>query len=273
MSMLTATARLATVGPAAWFKGLISAETVKLRATRSTYAMLTGATALAVGIGPLVAKSTASRWPHLTAAERAGFDPMATTFRGFEIAQLIIATLGVLAVSSEYSTGLIRTTFAAAPQRRAVLAAKALVIGAIALLIGTALSFATFFPTQALLDPTGTSLALGHPGVVRALLAMGVYLTAIALTGLGLGTLTRSTAGGVAGLFGLVFLVPGAVSALPAPWNVRIGTWLPGDLAGQLTGLHLQAGALSRPASLIVLLLYPIVFLGLAAIRLHRQDA
>jgi ABC-2 type transport system permease protein len=272
MPALTATARLTAAGPVSWFTDLARAEWIKFRSTRSTYFGLLAAAAAALLVGLLVAQSMGSRWTHLSLAKRAGLDPLAITFRGFDVAQLIIGTLGVLLITSEYSTGLIRTTFAAVPQRRAVLAAKAVVAGTVALVAGELLSFAAFFPAQALLHTTGISLPITSPGALRGVVAMGLFLAVVAVLGVGLGALIRHTAGAIAALFGVIFLVPGIVSALPAPWDNRIGKWLPHDLIGQLTSVHLQSGDLSRPASLAVLLAYPVAFLGAAAWRLRHRD-
>jgi ABC-2 type transport system permease protein len=270
---LTATARLAPAGSVSWFTDLVRAEWIKFRSTRSAcYGLLAAATA-ALLVGLLAAQSVGSRWTHLSLAKRAGLDPLAIAFRGFDLAQLIIGTLGVLLITSEYSTGLIRTTFSAVPQRRAVLAAKAVVAGTVALVTGEALSFAVFFPAQALLHSTGISVSITSPGAPRAVVAMGLYLAVVAVLGVGLGALIRHTAGAIAALLGLIFLVPGIVSALPAPWDNRIGKWLPQDLIGQLTSVHLQPGELSRPASLAMLLAYPAAFLGAAAWRLRHRDA
>ncbi len=105
-----------------------AAEWIKLRSLRSTYWVLLAATVIASGIGLLVCNADAGQWPRMTPGQRAGFDPMADAFTGFAVAQLLFAAIGVLTMTGEYSSGLIRTTFVAVPARRAVLAAKAAVV-------------------------------------------------------------------------------------------------------------------------------------------------
>jgi ABC-2 type transport system permease protein len=273
MAALTTVTRMAAAGPGAWFRDLIRAESIKFRGTRSTYYSLLALVVVGVGVSALVGQGMAARWPHLTAEQRAGFDPLRTTFRGFEIGQLIIGALGVLMISSEYSSGLIRTTFAAIPQRRSVLMAKAIVMGITALVVAEAAAFSAFFIAQALLEPTGMSLSVGSPGALGAVSSMGLYLGVVALLGLALGALLRHTAGAIAALFALVFLLPGVVSALPSPWDDRIGEWLPDNLAGQLVSLRPNPDYLPRTTSLALLLAYPAVFLVAAAWRLGRSDA
>jgi ABC-2 type transport system permease protein len=258
---------------ATWFAGLIRAEWIKFRGTRSSYYSLLTAAAAAVLIGTVIAESVAARWNALSPAQRGRLDPLGLSFQGFQLAQLIIGTLGVLMISSEYSSGLIRATFAAAPQRRAVLAAKAAVVGLVTLIVGELVAFAAFFPAQAALGSTGQGLSIASPGALRAVAVTGLYVAVVAVTGLALGALTRHTAGAVAALFALFFLIPGVVSAFPDPWSTRIGKWLPGDLIGTLDSLHPHVGALSRPACLVVLLAYPAVLLTAAAWRLRTRDA
>ena len=273
MAALTTVTRLTAAGPVAWFKDLIRAESIKFRSTRSTYYALLALVLVGVGVSALIGKSVADQWPHLAPVERASFDPLGTTLRGFDVGQLIIGALGVLMISSEYSSGLIRMTFTAVPQRRSVLMAKAYVIGVTSLVVGEAAAFAGFFVAQALLKPTGVSLSIGSPGALGAVASMGLYLAAVALMGLALGALLRHTAGGISALFALVFILPGVVSALPSPWDTRIGGWLPNNLAGQLIAQHPDPAFLSRTSSLIVLIAYPVVFLAAAAWRLGRSDA
>jgi ABC-2 type transport system permease protein len=185
--------------------------------------------------------------------------------------------LGVLAITSECATGSIRATFAATPQRRAVLAAKALVVGTVTALVGTASSFAAFFVGQAILAHKGLQAHLGDPGVVRSVVGVGLYLAVLGLLALGLGTLIRSTAGAVAVVAGLVFVLPGIVGALPSSWEHAVTPYLPSD-AGQALigrtkfapqGLHL----LSSWAGFAVVCAYAAAALIAAAVRLSRRDA
>ena len=273
MATLTTVTRMTAAGPVAWFKDLIRAESIKFRSTRSTYYSLLALVIVGVGVSALIGKSVADQWAHLAPPDKDSFDPLRTTFRGFDVGQLIIGALGVLMISSEYSSGLIRATFAAVPQRRSVLMAKAWVIGITSLVVGEAAAFAGFFVSQALLKPTGVSLSIGSPGALGSVASMGLYLGVVALLGLALGALLRHTAGAISALFALVFILPGVISALPAPWDVRIGKWLPNNLAGQLISQHPGTAFLSRTDSLTVLLAYPVVFLAVAAWRLGRSDA
>lgn len=169
-------------------------------------------------------------------AGRASFDPAAYSLSGFFLAQLAVGVLGVLAITSEYATGSIRATLAAAPQRLLVLGAKAVVLAASTAVVGIASALAAFLVGQAILAHKGLQAHLGDPGVSRAVVGAGLYLAVLSLLALGIGTLVRSTVGATAVVVGLVFILPGIVGALPASWEDTITPYLPSNAGQALTG-------------------------------------
>ena len=268
--MTTITARL----PAA--RGALAAEWIKLRSVRSTYLALAAAALAAIALGYLVthyqANSTPA-WAHLSSKARATWDPVSFSLAGLAIAQLAFGVLGVLAISSEHATGLIRTTFAAQPRRRAVLAAKATVAGAVTLAAGELIALAAFFTGQQALSAKHLEAALSDPGVLRGVLAAGLYLAVITLVGLGLGAIIRHTAGAIAAMFGLVFLIPQVIHAMPAPWDTSIGKYMLDNAGQQMSALHGAPGYFPPGASLIICIAYPVVAFAAAAFVITRRDA
>lgn len=260
-------------GPPARFLDLLAAEWIKFRSVRSTYWALLFAAVPSILVGILIAQNVSSNWANLIVHPDFKFDALASSFDGFEFSQLVMGVLGVLVISAEYSSGLIRSTFAATPQRRAVLAAKTVMIGVLALLCGEILSFSVFFPVQAIMHKVGVGVSLGSPGALRAVLIAGFYLAVLALIGLAFGVLLRHTAWAICAVFGLVFILPGVVSAFPAPWGDRIGKFLPTDCLGQLISQQPHANDLSRPWSFVMIVAYPVVLLALANYVLRRRDA
>ena len=129
-----------------------------MRSVRSTYWSLAVAVVAMVGYGAINAASH-------TGPQPASFDPVLTSLSGILVAQLAIGILGVLVITSEYSTGMIRSTFAAAPQRHLVIAAKAGAFGAIAFTVGTVASVIAFLVGQAILG--ADSVSLTSPGAAR----------------------------------------------------------------------------------------------------------
>jgi ABC-2 type transport system permease protein len=254
---------------------LVRAEWTKLRTVRSTWWALALIAVDMVVFGALFCARYGIGG--ISPSDRAGFDPAAWSLSGFFVAQLAAGVLGVLAVTSEYATGSIRATLAAAPQRQAVLAAKAAVVWTSALLVGTVSSAAAVLVGQAILAHKGLQAHLSDPGVPRSLLGAGLYLAVLALLALGLGVVVRSTVGATAVVTGLVFILPGIVGALPASWERTVTPWLPSD-AGQALigrtkfapqGLHL----LSPWVGSAVVCAYAAAALAAAVVVLNRRDA
>ena len=252
---------------------LVASEWTKLRSVRSTYRTLAAGAAATIGTAIMVCNLIAGYWAKLDAAQRASFDPLSSTFDGFALGQLAIGALGVLTISAEHSTGLIRTSFAAAPQRRLLLAAKMIVLAATAAVAGALIAFGSFFAGQLMFRSRHLDVGLGHPRVLGAVLAAGAYLPIVALVGLGVGTLIRHTADALATLFALLFLLPQVVNALPAPWDTRIGGYLMMTAAQQMTSLHPDPKLLTPGSSLLVLCAWTAVALTAAAWQITNRDA
>jgi ABC-2 type transport system permease protein len=181
-------------GPLPLFAGLLRSESRKLHTVRSTF------------------------WALLAAV--AFIDSVRVSLGGLHLSQVAIGLLGVLAVTSEYSSGMIRATLAAVPQRRLLLTAKALVFTAAAAATGIAACLAAYLVFQAFLPPgDAMRTTLAGPGVLRPVTGAGLYLTVLVLLGLGLGTVLRSSAGAVAVLFGLLFVPTLLVALLPSSWQ------------------------------------------------------
>jgi hypothetical protein len=179
------------------------AEWTKMRSVRSTVWTLLVAVALAVGFGALIGVTQVNSWDTLDAAERARFDPTSFSLSGLFLAQIAIGVLGVLLISSEYTTGQIRATLAATPQRLTVLAAKATAFVGAVLAVGLVASFSAFGIGQAIFSAKGIGASLSDPGVLRAVIGGALYLAAVGVLGLGLGTILRRTAGAITALVGL----------------------------------------------------------------------
>ena len=183
---------------------VVRSEWTKLRSLPSTAWSLLAAVVLIVGFGAPYCVLRVTRPPSQPEAV-AAFDPTAVSLTGVQLAQLAIGVLGVLLVAGEYATGTIRASFAAVPRRLPVLWGKAVVVALTTLLLCLPATLAAFLVGQSILSAERLDITLSHPGVARAVLGSALYLSAVGLLGLGLGALLRSTAGAVAGLFGLLF--------------------------------------------------------------------
>jgi ABC-type transport system involved in multi-copper enzyme maturation permease subunit len=174
-------------------------------------------------------------------------------------------------VTSEYSTGMIRSTFTAAPQRGTVIAAKAVVFGAASFVIGAAVSLSTFLVGQAILGHRGVSL--GAPGALRAVVGVGLYLGLLGVLAVGLGTIIRRSAGAIAVLLGLLFVLPALAPLLPSSIRDGVAKLLPYN-AGQAIFKTTASGSLLSPSlGLVVFALYAVAALAIGIVLVRRRDA
>jgi ABC-2 type transport system permease protein len=256
-----------TAGPglAVRARDVLISEWTKLRTVRSTYWALLVAAVVSLA-GSMLFAFPAKRGARLP-------DPVAFSFVGWaEYPVLAVGVVGVLAFTSECTTGQIRTTFTAVPRRLAVLAAKTAVVGSLALVFGELLAMASFSLTQALLSRQDEGVSLSHPGVPGAVLSAGFVLVVVALTGVALGAAIRHTAGAIAAL-PVVFYLPLILLSLPSPWNHRIDRFTLPVAAYQVVALHPATNLLAPALSMLALIAWPAVALAVAAVLITRRPA
>jgi ABC-2 type transport system permease protein len=252
-------------------------EWTKLRTLRSTrYALLAGV-AMTIGFAILPALVNASRWNSMSFIDKAGFRPLETSLIGVTVAQLAIGVLGVMIISGEYSTGMIRSTFAAVPKRLPVLWGKAGVFALITFVLALPSTLIAFFAAQAILKGHSflghdIALSFSDPGVSRAVIGGALYLTLIGLFGLGLGAILRSTAGGISAFAGILFVLPPLMNVLPASWNNAISPYLPSNAGQAIMQSGSPAHSLAPWTGLGVFAAYTAVLIAFAAIQLRQRD-
>jgi len=252
---------------------VLRAEWTKLRSVRSTWWTLLATLVGTVGIGLGVCYATVARWDQMSLLDRLQLDPTFKSLTGLLLAQVAVAVLGVLAITSEYATGMIRSTFAAVPARRSVLASKAVVLVVPVLIASTAASVIAFLGGQAILASKGAGISISDPGVLRAVIGGGLYLTLMAVFALGLGAICRRTAGAVAGFVGLVLVAPSIVGALPKPWGPDIAKYLPSQAGQAILNVHPATNSLAPWTGFAVLCAWAATALAVAAWLITRRDA
>jgi ABC-2 type transport system permease protein len=251
----------------------MAAEWTKLRSLRSTGWTLAAMVVSTIGLAALLCAVTASHWSSFSAADRAIWDPTNQSLAGTIFGQLAIAVFGVLAITGEFASGTIRSSIAAVPRRTPLLVAKAAVYGAVALVVGELISLASFLVGQQIFAGRVPHASLGQPGVARAVLLAGVYLTLICLISMGIGCLLRHTAGAITAVVALLLVVPAITAALPASFQNSFGMYLPEQLGGASMGAVVAVPhALSPLAATGVLSLYAAVALAVAGWSLVRRD-
>ncbi len=247
-------------------------EWIKFRSVRAgSFALAATALTMVAGAWLLGA---GNRGSYLAAspAGKAAFDPVFTVLQPIELAQLFVGALGVITVTGEYSSGLIRGTFVATPQRAQVLAMKALVFTAVAWACCTAMSFAAFFLGQNALSPARHA-GIGDPGAARAVLGAGLYLTLVGLLGMFTGVLVRRTPAALVALFVLLGVLPIALILFKGTLASQLSEYLP--RAGERVFHLLQGGAYTLGAwqGLGVLAAYVAVAAVAAFALILRRDA
>ena len=236
-------------GRHAGFAGLLRAEWTKIRSVRSTVWTLVIFVVVCIGFTALIAWLTESNWfgPRAAARDvRVLANPVGFILgAGIGLGQLAIAVLGVLIITSEYSTGVIRASLLAVPRRLPVLAAKAVVFAVLLLVVTEIVAFCSFFVGSAILH-AHVPVALGDPGVTRAVIGAGLYLTVLGLLALAIGTMIRHTAGSISTIIGVVFVLPILTSLLPSSWGAHINAYLPEQAGTLITHTHQTARAPRR---------------------------
>lgn len=253
----------------------VASEWIKLRSLRSTWWALLVTVAVIAGLGTLFAAVRAHRYNEL--AHGGGFDllddPTQISLRGIFLGQLAVGVLGVLVVSGEYATGMIRASLTAIPHRWPVLAAKAAVFAVVTLIVAEVAAFAAFFLGQIALSSTHQQASLSTHGALRACIGAGIYLTIIGLLGVGLGFVLRTTAGGIATLVGIVLILPLLAQALPTPYSTDVSKYLPLTAGTQIIATRLDPSALSPWAGIGIAAAYAAAALAAGLYVLRQRDA
>lgn len=252
---------------------VLASEWLKIRTARSTWYCL-GVVALIVGLMAALAGYAAGVWDGLPPERRATFELGSLPELACWVSYLVMGVLGVLAITPEYSTGMIHATFTAVPRRRVVLLAKAVIVAAVALAAGQTAGFASFAASRLII---GDRPIHGPETHLTKILTTGLLVMVFALIGLGVGALLRSTAGAIVVVAVLWHVVPIILQTLPAPWHDRLTSLLPVTLPDEIAGTggqHSIYGTMLPPAAAFaVMAAYVAVPLGAAAIVIARRDA
>jgi ABC-2 type transport system permease protein len=263
-------------GRGGWF-GLLLSEWTKIRSVRSTIWTLIVFVVVTVGFTALFTWLTVDNWNGPRAAARnvtVAADPVSFILgAGTGLGQLAIAVLGVLLITTEYSTGVIRASLLAVPRRLPMLAAKAVVFALLILVVAEIVTFSSFFVGSTLLH-SRVVVSLSDAGVARAVVGTGLSLTVLGLFALAIGALIRHTAGGIATAIGVVFVLPILSGLLPGSWGAHINAYLPEQAGGLITQAHQKPTDLLSPwQGFGVFCLWTAVLLVAAGYLLNRRDA
>jgi ABC-2 type transport system permease protein len=250
---------------------VLQSEWTKLRSVRSTRWSLLTAVGFTIGIGVLACAVVSHHWPDVSAQDRADFHPLEPNLAGVQLAQLALGVLGVLVITAEYSTGMIRATMTAVPRRLPVLWAKAIVYGVVTLALMLPAVLIAFAVGQWIFSGRHIGVSFTDPGVARAVLGSALYLTVVGLFGFGLGAIVRNTAGGIASFAGIMFVLPPLMNVFPSSWNDAASPYLP-LAAGEAILSTSPGNHLSPWVGLALFAGYAVAAIAIAAVLLVRRD-
>jgi len=250
---------------------VLLAEWTKLRTQPAAAWAAISTGVLVIGVGVLYALLRATHPPHGT--DVTTFDAAGVSLSGVQLAQISIGVLGVLLISNEYASGLIRTTFTAVPRRLPVLSGKVAVLSLFTVVICIPFTFVAFFAGQSVLSDQHLNTTLNAPGVLRAVIGSALYLGVVGLLGLGLGALIRYTGGAIAALFGALFGLQILAGFLPGGLSDDVNKYLPAPAGQAVTVERPDPTSLSPWVGLGVFVLYTATVLTLAAVRMRGNDA
>jgi hypothetical protein len=253
---------------------VLRSEWTKFVTLRSTLWSLGIGMLLTLAFPIIFAAVTASHWAGMSPHERADRHPLDIALAGVNVAQLAIAVLGVLVITGEYSTGMIRSTFLAVPKRLPVLWAKLGLYAVVAFVLTLPAVIVSFYASQAILRSHHIlQISISTPGVLRTLVGGALYVMGVGIFALAIGAIVRNTAGGIALFVGIFFVIPPLMNIFPLNWNNAISKWLPSEAGRQLFAFHRDPSRFAQWPSGGIFLGYCVLAIVIAAVLLRRRDA
>ena len=247
---------------------VVASEWSKLWSLRSTPLVIVAAMVAMAAFGAIIGHNT---------RHTAGLDPedvvASGPLQGYYLGQLLIGSLGVLVVSGEYSSGMIRATFAAVPRRLPVLVAKLTVFTLVVASAMVTASVAAFLIAQAFLSGYRPTYSLSDPDVLRVVVGTGLYLTLIGLLGGAIGWIVRSTPGALVALFAVILVLPVLLLLFHGAWAQHASAWLPTGAGAAFSTSLRTPGELAPWPGLAVMVAWVAAAYAIAAVLLHRRDA
>ena len=259
------------------FARTVRSEFTKVRSVRSTFWTLALMVLASVAWCVAYCLGTVHNWPGMSPQDRAGFDPAQSSVLGVALlGQLVIVVLGALMLTSEYSTGSMRTSLTVMPRRTVLYGAKLAVFAVVSLAVAVVTSFGTFFLGQALLGSTHAAVSLAHPGALRSVIIAALYAEVCGLVAFGTGALVRNTAAALTISYGGLTLLPQLLKAMPASVYHALVAWVPGgDAIAVMTSTSASRPPHMFPAwgELTVFAAYAAVLLVAGAVQFRHRDA
>ena len=252
---------------------VIRSEWTKLWTLRSTRWSLLLAFVAQAGLGPLIAAITMARWSQLSLGDKLSLNVIDRSLGGWHLAQLAIAILGVMTITGEYHTGMIRSSLMAAPKRLPVLWAKLVVFAFVTIVLMLIAAFIGFLGGQAIFTEHHVSVTLSAHNALRTVIGAALFTTLTGAMCIALGTIVRRTAGGIALFVGVFFVLPGLVEILPSSLANAIHPYLPNNAGGAVAQALTDPNTFSAWGGFALFCGYTVATIAAAAVLLLRRDA
>lgn len=251
------------------FGRVLKSEWIKVTTVPSTIILIATSAVVMIGLALLFAWSLG-----LVADDASPAGAFAVPSSGLAFGQLLIASLAVVLIASEWGTGMIRSTMVAVPGRTQALIAKAAVIAAISFVVGFASALVSYFVTQPILEAQDLGFSLGDDGVFLSVVNSGTFLALVALISMSTGALLRNTAGGIVTVVGVFFVLPVILQTLAglAEWIADVARFLPGEAGMQMVAVTTPDGTLTRMEGGLTMAAWALALLVLAVVVTKRRD-
>jgi len=248
-------------------------EWIKFRSVRSTTMGVIVTFVLTVGLGALIAVAVRSHYSQMDPLRRLTFDPVSTSLGGTIFAQFAVGVIGTLFITSEYSSGSIRSSLAAVPRRVQFTLGKLIVLFISLLIVGEVACFLTFQMGQAIFSGVVPTASLATPAVLRSVLFAGLYLTLLGIFGFSLGLILRSSATSISVFVSLLLILPIVLLLLPSSWQNDVSKYMPSALGQSMMSPSTSANSFGAWTALVILIIYVVVAYGAGVSLLLRRDA
>ncbi len=251
---------------------IVRSEWIKFRTVRSTIVGVAVTFVLTLSLGALVTVLTRVHWNVVTPLQRATFDPVSTSLVGILFAQFAVGVIGSLFVTSEFSTGSIRTTLTAVPRRYELATGKLIVLVASMFVVGEVASFATFSMGQAIFSGVVPTASLSNSSVLRAVFFAGLYLTLLSVLAFSLGLILRQSAACISVFVSVLLIIPIIALFLPTSWQNDMQRFFPSEMGHAMISTASVPNDFGATTSLLVLAAYVVVLFAVGASVFNRRD-
>ncbi|MFZ1063705.1 MAG: ABC transporter permease [Acidimicrobiales bacterium] len=252
---------------------VVKSEWIKFRTVRSSVMGVIVFIVLTIGLSGLIAWAIRSHWNQTSGVEKLTFDPVSSSLAGILFAQFAVGVIGVLFITSEYSSGSIRTTLTAVSNRLRLIGAKTIVLAATLIVVSEIVCFVTFELGQSIFKGVVPTASLGTADVLRSVLLAGVYLTLLCVACFALGLIVRQSAASISIFVSVLLIVPIIFAFLPQSWQNSYAKYLPSELGRSMMSPFPAAHHLGAWNASLVLLVYVVVIYVVGTTLMIRRDA